>query len=232
MKRTRKAATFNLETELQRAFDWLWQENLKQREHDFNGQTYYVTATSLERRLRAAASEQMHGYEYGKLGADAWGHKVMIRTGTRYPLLQVCRDWLLRKARNEGTLEMHNFGKGHVSGERFRPTGQPLSPAEERTLVKKAVPRESKPVHAADPEAKGWPKRTLCSRSARKTARKSGYFGPRRGGHTDTRFTGEYTGPVTCQRCLKLLAEQAAQATDEQMVQLAIESTGIEGIDQ
>jgi len=41
----------------------------------------------------------------------------------------------------EGKLESHNYGRGHCSGEHFRPAGTPLSPSEQKAL---ATPKEEK----------------------------------------------------------------------------------------
>lgn len=224
----KKRVPFNVEAEIAKAFTFVWEEKQKtQKEgHDFNGQTYYVTATDLERRVRGAAAEQFDGLPEGKLGANYSNYHSGIRISTGgIPLLQLCRRYLLREARQEGRLQMHNFGRGHVSGERFRPVGFPLSPAEEKTFAKKEDREEKKakgqiPVHAKDPSWRGYPSKTLCSAAARATerAKNRGYSGGRGRHRTSTKFEGrDFEGkeiPVTCPRCLKILAEarRAAEA--------------------
>ena len=75
----------------------------------------------------------------------SWGGRG---AGVRMPggLQRAVRNWLLSNSR----LDRHNFGKGHISGMRFRPQGAPLAPAEIKTMQQKEKDRvrtTPKPVH-------------------------------------------------------------------------------------
>lgn len=204
--------------DLKRAFEFLWEMQQKQQKegNDIEGQTYYVTATSLERRLRCALEEEADGKKYGEYGDQSYGYKRRLNVKGLYglPLFDLCRKWLCTQYHDK-KLEMHNFSRGHISGARFRPVGSPLSPQEEAMMakIKKEGPRgENKLVHLKDPEVKGWPAKTLCSRAARKAAKKRGYS---RGSYrTSTRFSTEVE-KVTCKRCLKLAKGRANGETEK-----------------
>lgn len=217
----KKSVQFNAEEEIQKAFEFTWAQKLKDRKdgHDYNGQTYYVTATDLERRVRGAVAEKAEGKKYGHYGLNysGWQMGIRIHTGSRLNLFELCRSYLLGEARN-GTLDAHNFKRGHISGERFRPHGQPLSEAEQKTFEKK---EKVQLVHIKDPEVARWPAKPLCSRALRQAleAKKTNYSRPN---HRQTaKFTSEWTGPATCPRCLKLQAELEKSLAEDGIVKVA-----------
>lgn len=123
--------SFDRHAAIPAAWDLLWKNNLRRRAEgeDFRGSTYHLTATDVENQVRQFASETADGKAWGSTG-PAWGrtydHKL------RFPgdLLGDVRRWL----RNNPNLASHNFGRGHISGARYRPAGEPLGPAEVRTL--------------------------------------------------------------------------------------------------
>ena len=223
-------AAFNLDREFQKAWDWCWsyycepsvyeneQYNEKTQEWEKTGEKReleprqsWLTATDLERRVRASVAEQVNKVPYGSYGADAWGKgasTLRISTGKRGNLLDACRDWLLSQARS-GKLSAHNFGRGHISGMRFRPVGLDLTEAEKKTVEKKAVPYDQKPVHFADPDTRSFRSLTLCSKATRETNKKKlrGYF--RQPNRSKSRTTTDRS-KVTCPRCLKLLQSVSA----------------------
>lgn len=197
----------DLNKEIPQAFHRLWtyKQERQAAGHDFQGQTYYVAAKELEDEVRnkltgGEPGEQRGGYRSG----------IRISTGSRYSLFDLCRKWLLAQV-SAGKLQAHNFTRGHVSGARYRPTGAPLSPSEEKHFnkIQKEGPRgENKPIHFADPYEEGWPRKSYCSRATRETNKKKAKAYYRRPSHrTETRTTSE-PEKVTCPRCLKLLAEQ------------------------
>lgn len=201
--------------EIKRAFQFVWESKQQDRKegHDFCGQTYYVTATDIERRVRGSCAEQAEGLPYGKYGVNYSGYKslricVPNQIGG---LMGAVRKWLLDETR-AGRLVAHNFTRGHISGARFRPAGSQLSPQEIEHMnkIKNEGPRgENKLVHAADPLSKGYSRKTLCSRSARTSSSKKRmhYSRPSR---SNAVFESQGR-PVTCPRCIKMLKE----STDE-----------------
>ena len=226
MKRQR----FDLDAEIQKAWDWCWNyycEASEYREEIYDKDGFptgkfkkevriiparqsWLTATDLERRVRAAAAEALQGKPYGSIGADVWGEGVRVSGGNGISLLEAVRNWLSQQAAR-GVLARHNFGRGHCSRMRYRPVGVPLTEAEQKTAEKKAKPYSSKPVHFADPAVKSWPALSLCSAKARATVRASS-FGYSRGSNRSSTRTTKKAEEVTCPRCLKLLAEKKAVA--------------------
>lgn len=132
-------AVEDLTDRIAKAWDWLW--NYKTTT-DFSwrvGGEPWITATELESRVRAAMAEELLGKPYGAEGTSTY-ERVRVSTGGRTDLLGECRDWLLTKVR-DGELTAHNFGRGHISGMRFRPVGVPLTANESKAL---ATPREER----------------------------------------------------------------------------------------
>ncbi len=210
---------FDLETEIQKAWDFAWtyyceESRYQVPEYDEEGlptgkltgevrisisppRQAWLTATDLERRVRAAAQEQLEGKPYGSCGCDSWRSGVRISTGSRLTLLDVCRSWLLRR-RTEGVLEAHNFGKGHISGMRFRPVGVSLTESEVKTKEKKERRAKGEtPVHFRTTNGNFFTSRPICV-----GPRKSSGSRPKR---SSARLTTDRE-QVTCPRCLKLLA--------------------------
>lgn len=218
-----KKTVFNLNDEIQKAWLWCWAylcEPTKVREPIYNDEGYptgefekeertyparqsYLTATDLVQRIRCAAAEQLDGKPVGHYGANSHYLTVRISTGGRGDLLGVVRTWLLRNPE----LEQHNFGRGHISGMRFRPVGSGLTESEAKTVEKKRkrIAGET-PVHYRNtPEGRssfyGSP---LCVAPRKRTA---SYRAPSR---SSARLTNEVE-KVTCPRCLKKLAEAAKE---------------------
>jgi hypothetical protein len=130
---------FNAQTEIQKAWDQLWSQNLKARASTaFNyrkSATYYLTAADIERKVRDNLEKE--AFARGDFGPfrirGALGNKV--------------RDWLLSGVR-QGRLDSHNFGRGHISGMRFRPKGEEISETEKDTMKKRERSKgRPKPVH-------------------------------------------------------------------------------------
>lgn len=149
LNRTRTARPFDLSLAISCAWELLWKANLKDRQEMVAGghryglaRTYFLTATDVERQVRQFAQEQQDGQPWGTSGRS-YGHctSVRIKTGTSMPLLDIVRRWL-HSQYVAGKLDRHNSGKGHISGMRYRPHGEPISEAEKRTAVEKSKPRK------------------------------------------------------------------------------------------
>jgi hypothetical protein len=212
---------FDLDTECRRAWPIAWKELCEPTvyEYDdgekrtFEPRQSWLTATDIERRIRAHFAEQADGLEEGKRGLDDFCMKgtVTISTGSRYSLMDCVRDWLADEVR-AGRLTRHNFGRGHISGMRYRPVGMELTDAEKKTLEKadKRAKGET-PVHFSN--STSWLRKPLCV--ADRNVKRAGYRQPKR---SSARIVSE-PAKVTCQRCLKRLAEGAAD-----LVQSSIDS--------
>ena len=183
-------AKFNYALAVPTAWELCWRDNVQRRANggDFRGNTYYLTASDIEMQVRRFAKEQLAGKPWGSTGR-AWGRDTYSGVWLEGDVQVVVRDWLLRNPR----LQRHNFGRGHVSGMRFRPVGEPLAPAEERTLNKQAQP---KPVHLRAKDDK-----PVCQWG--KPPRKRSMFSSHRR-RTWPRMT-ENTEEVTCTHCLAWL---------------------------
>ncbi len=186
---------FHLQQAIAFAWNFLWQDNLAMRakNNDFRGNTYYLTASDVEDQVRQLAYESHQGKPWGSTGR-AWGGAAgKLRISVPGSTLQhEVRDYLLSNRNITG----HNFGRGHISGMRFRPVGEPIGPAE-KTLAKKAEQRANpkpRPIHYAP----GSSTKPLCSK--RSAFARWNPRGPR------VRSDWEQ---VTCKRCQNL-KEQAA----------------------
>lgn len=201
----RKALAFDVPQAIQKAWDFLWGENLKRRADEKNlggrwyAETYYLTAADIERQVRSWAQDTYDGNpwnmtrSYGSYGQ--YGFKF------RGNLKHTIRNWLFDQARH-GVLEYHNFGRGHISGARFRPRGEPMAPAEVKTVTAKEERRRNpkpRPEHFSEHGYSGLP---LCTE-----ARRSPYS--RNRGHTRCTHNKE---EVTCKRCLNLLVSYVPPA--------------------
>lgn len=135
---------FDTRTAIAHAWAFLWADNLRQRKEmskpgAFNyglPTTFYLTASDVESQVRRFARETAEGKPWGSTG------RAMGREGawTAHGKLRMpgglngdVRDWLLHNR----DIESHNFGKGHISGMRFRPRGEPLGEAEVKTMERK-----------------------------------------------------------------------------------------------
>lgn len=182
------------------AFAWgyCWANNLLQRGkgNDFRGNTYYLTARDIEQRVRCCAQESLEGVPWGT--KDWWpGMSSSVRMrlpGTE--LQHVVRQWLLANPKITG----HNFGRGHVSGMRFRPVGEPLGPAEQKTIAAKAE-RKANPRPPRVHYSPAYGGRAVCQK-------------PRRGfisRHSRAWTTTDW-GKVTCPCCLNIHKQEQTPA--------------------
>lgn len=188
---------FNRELAISKAWDLCWNNNLQCRASESPdaygySRNFYLTAADIENQVRAFADDAAHG--------RAWRTERTI--GRPYSSVRFSGDlqsdvrrWL-RTQEAVGRLTSHNFGKGHISGQRYRPLGEPLSEAEQSTFQDKKAREGKDPVmHRAD---KGSPFRRpyLCA--------------PVRKWRSFTRskaWTTSNADRVTCPRCLKLMKE-------------------------
>lgn len=204
----RKRFAFDTRLAIATAWDVLWASNLKQRKDDvayekkvgkraFNAaRTYYICAADVERLVRDFAEDTAHGRPWRT--TPGYGGVGFGGSGIRMPggLSNAVRDWLLRG--NGGKIVSHNFGRRHISGQRFRPVGEPLAPAEEDTMAKKIKDRDPSRVILRH-FAKGYSDRLLCVKAKRHS------FSRHR---SKARRTSKFE-EVTCPRCKKLLDVQA-----------------------
>lgn len=182
------------------AFVCVWQRNLKMRAagNDFRGNTYYVTASDVEEQVRCFAEDQLAGKPWGTKESYGRGwHNGLRISGD---LTGAVRQWLLRNC------DGHNFGRGHISGMRFRPRGEPIGPTEQATLQKKAEERANpkvKPVHYSYTYG---PAHCVLAAKEKRGLR---YWGNALRSRAHTVSDWEH---VTCKRCLNLhAAEEAAK---------------------
>lgn len=208
-----RSMAFDLERALPAAWDAQWKKNLESRakmtprSYGYSD-TFHLTATDVENQVRQFAVEEAHGEKWGSSGPahgrpESYGLRGRFRIvvdGQRGGLQGAVRDWLLRQVRR-GVLTAHNFGRGHVSGMRFRPAGEPLTDAETQTVRRNERSRSTpRPRHAPAKPNSDLP---LCT-AGRKRAP---YRGPTRGVLVMHR-----AGDVTCPRCLKLMGGQRHDA--------------------
>ena len=183
------------------AWKALWKRNLAERKagRDYDGRTYFLTATDIERKVRDFMIDDREGKKRGTSDFGGYCDGLRVSTGRRGGLKRFVRDWL-RGEVLRGALSEHNFDRGHISGARYRPRGEPLSPAETKTFEEKAKPRAAKPVHFTDSKS-SWGGRALCVLD-RWAKSESVWHGVKRSTARVTKVASE----VTCPRCLKLLA--------------------------
>lgn len=202
----RRTFSFDRQAAIKAAWDLLWADNLRQREEDvayekkggkkpFNSaRTYYLTASDLENQVRQFADETARGEKWGTHGR-AYGR---YPSGIRFSgdLLGDCRDWLRRNPK----LTSHNFGRGHISGERYRPAGEPISEAEQGTLEEKARRAKTpRPIHMHKKTGE-FSSTYMCAPAPK---------GPRwRQSRSQAHVTMD-ASRVTCPRCLKIMKGDA-----------------------
>lgn len=222
-----KRFAFDTNAAIAAAWDFLWAANLKERaktekEHPDGNfgkyarrwytQTFYICAADVVRQVRSFAYESAKGLKWGTNGVRGPDYGIRMSGDLEGKV----RSWLLL------TKEGHNFGRGHISGMRFRPRGEPLGPSEKDTLKEKekAKPRKPKPIHFSRSGYSGTPLCIAVQRAEKNKAReKAGlhpqhFYGSRSTARTTNRWVqGEqdWQHPVNCPRCLKLKAHALAQ---------------------
>lgn len=225
---------FDLRSELQKAWDWCWKfycEPTSYEVEEFNGEGYptgkltgevrvsgprqtWLSATDLERRIRAAACEALDNAPVGAYGPDGGGNGIRISTPSGTGLLEEVRQWLAGQL-IQHRLEGHNFGRGHCSGMRFRPAGSGVPEGEAKKIKERQerlAGKDNRPIHYRE-TIRGFGGRAICTAAQRASA-KAKYRGAYYGGRptqSSARLTNE-PAKVTCPRCLKLLAAQTATA--------------------
>lgn len=190
-----KTKPFNVQELLPLAWKICWDDNMAKRAkgHDYRDNTYHLTASDIENQLRQFAEEIADGKPVGSTGrawGRAWRSGVRIVGGS--DLQWQVRNWLRRNPK----LVSHNFGRGHISGERYRPVGEPLYKSEAKTIAQHEEQRRNpkpKPVHYAVRYG-GAP---LCTKARRSIFSRGSRY---------TRSTNT-KADVTCARCLKLATE-------------------------
>ena len=195
-----KRFAFDINKALPAAWATQWkaatQRAIRGKQPDGQG---YVTATDMENQVRRFAEETSKGLTWGEMG-PAWGAgftAVRLSGLGAGGVLGRCRDWLLDEVR-AGRLEAHNFGRGHISGMRFRAKGAEISDAELKTIARRAE-RKPKPRHYARKRQFGLSGVLLCREHLPRTT-----FS--RTSHRIIRISD--VSKVTCPRCLKLIAQE------------------------
>jgi hypothetical protein len=195
----RKSQPFDLAKAIPQAWAFLWADNLRQRAEDEKkshvyrpGNTYFLTASDVENQVRQFAQDQHNGKKWGD-GGRAYGRAyTFVRITGAGNLQALVRSWLLREVRM-GRLSSHNFGRGHISGMRFRPYGEPLAESEVKTIkVKEARADKPRIQHST----RRYGGRPLCMEAQMK--------GKGMGWRPSKAWTTTQWDKVTCPRCLKL----------------------------
>jgi hypothetical protein len=193
----RRAALFDTRKAIETAWNVLWASNIANRKkwtkegytYGLSG-TYYLTASDVENQVRAYAHDEVHGKPWRTDRAPYGGWSVRVEGD----LFAAVRDWLL----SNPNLTYHNSGRGHVSGARFRPVGEPLAPAEVRSAEKREKERtDPRPrvVHFGSYSLNG----LLCTIEKRSPFSRTRNCGQRE------------VEKVTCPRCKSLLANPRAR---------------------
>jgi hypothetical protein len=200
-----RAVAFNLAKAISEAWKLQWKQkeemnDEKRADMQYYRANLYLTASDLEAQVRLFAEEQIAGEKWGSRG-PAWGKgygsSVRISLGRRQTLLDACRDWLLSEQR-AGRLSSFNFGRGHISGARYRPAGMEISETEQKTLEAKRKRRETpRPVHA---KVRQGGSAIVCMQDRMK--------GRIRMSRSKTRSSID-PNEITCPRCQKLIDEGA-----------------------
>jgi len=214
-----KRFAFDLNKAIEAAWDYLWDVNLKDRakqeaEHpdgDFGKygrrwytRTFYICAADIVSQVRSFAYETAKGLKWGTNGVRGPDYGIRLSGNVEGEV----RRWLLR------TKDSHNFGRGHISGMRFRPRGAPLGPSEKDTLEEKAKPPKPRVIHFARDGYSGTPLCIAVQRANEDAARKAKGLHPAYRGHSRSKACTQsrwgagkedwQKGVVTCPRCLKL----------------------------
>jgi hypothetical protein len=183
---------------IQEAWNFLWSDNLKRRKAQERkgdtwriAETFYLTAADVDAQVRHFVIEDLDGKKRGSTGRACGRPWRPLRAPGLYNRV---RDWLLRNP----ALTHHNFGRGHISGARFRPVGQPISPTEKETLRRHEV-QDSKPRPRHYSKSGHYGSRPLCSKP------RSGWLA-----RPSKAYTTSDREKVTCPRCKNLLADLPA----------------------
>lgn len=201
-----KRVAFDLKKAIPAAWDRCWARNVACRNSgsDWRGSSYYLCARDIEDQVRAFAKDTLEGKPWGTTDIS-YGYGYGIRVAG--DLQNEVRDWLLHNPNITG----HNFGRGHISGMRFRPIGEPLNEAERKTLAakaeRKANPRPA-PVHYSTRGYGGMAECVAAKRAKRATAFARMYSSGRSRAHTDSDISR-----VTCKQCLNLLNHDSHRAS-------------------
>lgn len=184
--------------------------DLDNPECHLHGRQDYFTATDVEACVRLLAAKAA-GDDYLKDRFDEpgswWGYGSgqgvrisVVDNRYRTPLLSLCREYLQTCSKLEG----HNFGRGHISGMRYRPRGKGKSEVEKKTIEKRNKP---KPVHIKQQgDEPSYQRKALCQIGiVRKQSWRSSH---RRNGP----ITTDDVTKVTCKRCLNILKQQKVEA--------------------
>lgn len=190
-----KHQMFNVNDAIKKAWDLIWADNIKHRGEDYRASHgHYITRSDLINQVRQFAIEQAEGKSWGSTGrcyGRPWGTGRKVRISGNLDGA-VC-DWL-RAEERAGRITAHNFGRGHISGRRYRPVGEPITETEKRTMAEKerrmSTPR---PVHFS----KNWNAPLLCTPSRSMFSQRS-----------QRCHSSHEPDKVTCPRCLKKLTEQ------------------------
>ena len=209
-QRARQRMTFDVQAAIPKAWTFLWRANLARQQagEDYRGQSTYLTASDVEAQVRQFAQEQFDGRAPGSTGPARGRRYTVVRLTTGRPggVFGLIRDWLLAEVR-AGRLEIFKFGRGHISGARFRPAGQGPNLAEEQSMDRKRA-RQGRPapVHASVSGRHGG--RPLCT----KERRRGFSWRPSR----FVRTTAE-PGEVTCARCRNRITEMPVHQEEEEI---------------
>lgn len=218
---------FSLDVELPKALKYLIDYHAQERKAmeakgDTKDRWYarhcYFTASDIEQRIRAAAAEKIDNAEYGSYHQSGYSHRTAFKISglNGQSLLDHCRSYLLHHPK----LKQFNFGRGHISGLRFRSADMPFSDTEQRTMADKAkekpihfAPKRRKTVWGSDVQVEVTVWTPLCVID-RKTKRTS-YSRP-------TRSTAKFTtdeSKVTCPLCIKKLQAEGQRQMAEASLQ-------------
>lgn len=173
---------------ISRAWDWAWTNK-----YDTD---YYLSATDLHRRVRAAAAELLEEKPYGYYGRDVYLSGPPMRLSGLS--LADCRSWLSREVR-AGRIEADSPSqRGTCTGLRLRPVGAPKSEAE---LKAATVSPEERSRQKYVRHHEGIDGRPACMANTPKPRSFSCYR------RTPYRFSGQRYGTMyqaTCKKCLKI----------------------------
>ncbi len=187
-----KRKAFDVNIALVEAWNEIWEgkKTLRDNPSGWRGsEGFYITRQELIRKVRAYAYADLKGQP--RKGAD-YDYGVRLN----FNLDGAVCDWLSRGERT-GKLQSHSFGRNTITGRRYRPAGEPISPTEEKTLKAKAErkPWAERTVHWRNGDGYSW--RMACRTTKRATWRVA----------RSTARLSSKKEEVTCPRCLKLLKE-------------------------
>lgn len=216
MKR-RVTGTMNFQEAISAAWDLIWAEKLAARaagDDGFRGEHYHASASDVEDVVRQFARDALDGKPRRTKTNRGDHHGVKIRGD----LNGAVRSWL----QNNPKIAKHNFGRGHISGMRFRPVGQPMTPAETKTIERNAEMRRNpkpRPCHYSE---SGHGTALCVLERFKKQGRRLWGFRPSKA------WTTRKVENVTCQQCINLLTDLLTESvlapspmTKEKMMEIA-----------